>query len=199
MPTPSDCPPEFPRPEKGIPGWWGLIALLIVALGLVLFAQWFRYSQLTPPLDFWGEETLILIQTATQVEIAQLTLVPPDTKPAADTEQITFQGNTYHLGPAKELIGAPGFTHVRRSLISAAGYDWNDASDCTPTWEYAVTFAEADRRATLLFALGDCPRAGRLGQEQIVSIRPLIPGLDVFCAEQFYPRTEPQTAAPTAE
>lgn len=202
MPTPSDCPPEFPRPEKGIPGWWGLIAVLAVALGLVLFAQWFRYSQLTPPLEFWGEEAIVLIQTASQAELSQLTLVPSNTEPPADTAEITIEGRSYHLGPAKNLIGAPGFSHVRRSLISASGYDWSeDPSACTPTWEYALTLsagdgATADKRVTLLFAFGDCPRAALAGHDKSVSIRPLVPGLDVFCAEQFYPQG-PSPTAPT--
>ena len=118
------------------PGAAIVAGLLILALGLGLFAVWFQRGQTRRCLEFFGPEAARRLQAATRVEVWRLE--PRDGRVRA-VDRI-------------DASHAPGLVHLRRGLIEDFNYDWGDGGLERPSeearqpplpaeaWDQAVAF-----------------------------------------------------------
>jgi hypothetical protein len=118
------------------PGAAIVAGLLILALGLGLFAVWFQRGQTRRCLEFFGPEAARRLQAATRVEVWRLE--PRDGRVRA-VDRI-------------DASHAPGLVHLRRGLIEDFNYDWGKGGLERPSeqgrrpplpadaWDQAVAF-----------------------------------------------------------
>lgn len=97
-----------PGSAAAAPGAAIVAGLLVMALGLGLFAVWFQRGQTRRCLEFFGPEAARRLQGATRVEVWRLE--PRDGRIRA-VDRI-------------DASHAPGLVHLRRGLIEDFNYDW---------------------------------------------------------------------------
>jgi hypothetical protein len=154
-----------------------VLGLLLVAVGLAVFAVWFQWGQTRRCLAFFGPAAARRVQTAPRVELWSL---------VAD-------GATVRVRRRLDVSRAPGLVHLRRGLIEDVNYRWEAESPRTggrlpaDAWDEALAFFDAagsDAAATVVaFDLdvptgsGREPAATVVGQAGRVALGPLAPGL----------------------
>jgi len=113
-----------------------VLALLLLAAGLGLFAVWFQWGQTRRCLAFFGAEAARSIQSAPRVELWSLT---------ADGERIRATRR-------RDVSEAAGLVHLRRGLVEDFNFDW-PAGDQTAggrsrgalppaAWDAALAFSD---------------------------------------------------------
>lgn len=179
MPNASD---ELESQGPRHSGRWAILSIAAVAIALTALAWWYWYSIGRRALDYWGVESALLIQTATDVELLELS------SETTAGETVAIGGTTYAIVGHRDLQKdpVPGFMHVRASFLRDAAYAWNEpAGECRPMWQYALRFKEGERLTILLISLA-CPRVAALQGNTVTpprSIRPIAPGLEAFFAQ----------------
>ncbi len=129
-------------PSKDVPPWGtgvGLVlGLVLLAVGLAVFAVWFQWGQTRRCLQFFGPAAARRIQTAERVELWLL----------------TAKGETICVREKLDVSRAPGLVHLRRGLIEDVNYTWIAPGSVVPApglesggsrlpaaaWDLAIAF-----------------------------------------------------------
>ncbi|MEX2121920.1 MAG: hypothetical protein WD847_20235 [Pirellulales bacterium] len=167
-----------------IEGRHAIIAVLLLGVAGAI-GSWFYYARLQrPALELWGSHNAELMLRAPSAEA--LLLAPRNGKASAgSSDQVIISGQTYRVARRADVSQAPGFSHIRNSLLDERSFGWSDvAGDCQPGWRHALRFRRGNETATLAFAL-NCSRARLIETGAEVSIRPIAEALRHFFDEQF--------------
>jgi hypothetical protein len=117
------------------PGTRVVVAIVVLAIGLGLFALWFQWRQTRRCLDFYGTETARVIQRATRVEVWER---------ASATAATTGPGGTAALSLQRyDVSKASGLVHLRRGLVEDANLDWerlDERAVPATAWDFALAF-----------------------------------------------------------
>lgn len=184
-------------------GKYAIVTIAILAVTLAGAAVYYQYRLQHRPLEFWGTGTATLLLTAPQVEAL---LLEPSPAAADDaTETLNADDRTWRIAARREISTAPGFTHVRRSLILGGSFDWNAPLPQTPIdWRYALVFrgeAPYGKETVVLFTeacdlLKQCEPLANEGAGHTANVQPVAGGLRTFFEEQFAEeQSQPQTPA----
>lgn len=163
----------------------GKLALVVVVLLGVSGAAggwWYQQQQQRRPLQLWGNEAAQLFLRAPQVELWRLTPVARIASLRLDV--VTAKGERFHATDRIDVSHAPGFLHLRHSLVGDNSFDWS-APEVSPrtTWTYALHFVDGDRSATLLIS-DDCHQAMLAETGARASIAPLAGAIEELFDEQ---------------
>lgn len=152
-------------------------AILAVALGLAVFAWYWRWQQGHRAAAFWGAEVSQLIRGARRTEL--LVLEPADAEagqpvqaaePADAASSLSIDGARYRIASTLDLSNSPGLIHARHSLTEDASFIWNPSSaECEPRWTHALRLSENDQAATLAFDF-ECNRIYLVEQDKSISV-----------------------------
>ncbi len=119
-----------------------MLGLVLLAVGLAVFAVWFQWGQTRRCLHFLGPVGARRIQTAERVELWIV---------AAGGDKLRVQQRF-------DVSRAPGLVHLRRGLIEDVNFNWNvetvvpgvEPSGGRPSgrlpaeaWDLAIAFLEA--------------------------------------------------------
>lgn len=160
-PLPAAGTLQRPEGADGV-GSMLVVTLLLLAVGLALFAVWFQWSQTRRCLAFYGVEAARSIQSAPRVELWRL--------------QCDAASGRVRALDRIDISAARGLVHLRRGLVEDANFNWSpDAIGRrpAPVWDVALAFfASPDQvvpSATMAIDLDDpgsivlVGRAGRVG------------------------------------
>ena len=156
--------------------------ILLVALGLAVFAWYWRWQQGHRAAEFWGAQTSQLIRGARQTEL--LVLEPADEQvdpldaAAAETEEalpvLSINGQRYQVAATYDLASTPGLIHARHSLTEDASFHWDQSVDaCDENWTHAMRLAQDGRSTVLVFDFR-CKKIYDLEQGKTISVLPRI-------------------------
>ncbi|MEX0713348.1 MAG: hypothetical protein WD278_13415 [Pirellulales bacterium] len=177
---------SVPQPPRihSVEGRHAIIAVLLLGVAGAI-GSWFYYARLQrPALELWGSHNAELMLRAPLAEA--LLLAPRNGKaPAGSSDQVIIAGQTYRVAQRVSVGDAPGFSHIRNSLLHEASFGWTDVpGDCRPRWRHALRFTRANKTATLAFA-PNCSRARLIETGAEISIQPIAEALRQFFDEQF--------------
>lgn len=166
---------DTPPPQGSRSGTWLALAMLLIG-GLAALGSWLFYRNLQrQPLELFGSENAALILTAPQAEL--LVLAPAE---GDSPETLQLPGELLAVEEAFAVENAPGFSHVRNSLLNNASFDWQaPRGDCSPRWRYALRFSGQEEACTVGFDI-DCNRLGLEGASRDVSLEPVADGLEAI-------------------
>ncbi|MBX3414109.1 MAG: hypothetical protein KF708_15585 [Pirellulales bacterium] len=173
-------------------GKYAIVTITVLAVGLASAALYYQYYLQQRPLEFWGTEIAQQLLSAPQVEL--LLLEPVGATPVADGETYKSAGRTWRVREQRDVSQAPGFTHVRRSLILTGSFDWDAPRPEEPIdWRYALVYRSADpwspQTVVLFSAACDVielsePLLPEKGDNRSASVLPVADGLRAFLEEQ---------------
>lgn len=121
---------------RNTPGTRVVVSIVVLAIGLGLFALWFQWRQTRRCLEFYGTDTARLIQRATRVEVWERSAGKAAT---AGTGTATPAVGRYDVSTSRGLV------HLRRGLVEDANLDWkrrDDRSEPSAAWDFALAFFE---------------------------------------------------------
>jgi hypothetical protein len=138
-------------------GKLAVLTMFAVALVAATFAWWWNYSRGQKCLAFYGKDAALLIRTARDVELIELS---PDSNQPEDrtVDRLIVGERTYLFHRITTISQAKGLIHARTSIIDDTSFDWDaKASQSPPNVRYAIRFLSADEatRATLAFDFGN--------------------------------------------
>jgi len=155
------------RPPSGR-GTVVVVAVLLMASALGMFAVWFQWEQTRRCLGFFGPEVAGIIQTSPTVEIWSL---------ASDGGKISSQTTL-------DVSQAAGLVHLRRGLIEDVNYDWQTGARPqgagplpSDAWDVAIAFIPGhDQKQTVVLAFdldapGSLTVVGRPGRVTLGRLR----------------------------
>jgi|GEM_PF-1715714 len=163
-------------------GKFVVAAILAVALGLAVFAWYWRWQQGHKAAEFWGAEASELIRAARQTEL--LVLEPQDEPKSESGEvetvmttvgsDIAVEGKRYRVTATVELNNSPGLIHARHSLTEDASFVWHPPTDdCESEWTHAMRLSQNDNAAVLVFDFR-CRRIHVVEQNKSIFVVPRI-------------------------
>jgi hypothetical protein len=174
--------------------------LVVFAVGLIGgLGSWWYYQRLQRRvLELWGPEAAALMVHAPRAEALWLTAAGTSSQRGSD--DVDLGGTRFAVRQRADVSRAPGFIHLRHSLINDGSFDWEaPAGDCQPEWDYALRFVDGQQSATVLVAI-NCRRAKLAGATREVSLaipaaarrddRDKAPALQRFLEDQFHPTEE---------
>lgn len=168
-------------PPKLIDGKYVLLVVLAVGLAGSGGGWWYHQSLQRRPLQLWRGEAAGLFLQAPRVELWQVEKVNP---PASPPHQLTTaNGDAYRVLKRTNVSRAPGFLHLRHSLLNHYSFNWSDAADGERDWRYALRFVDGVRAATLLVS-ADFQYAMLAESGAAASIRPIAGGVELLLNEQ---------------
>jgi len=136
-PPPEDVQTDQPAAAAavqpaGVPGGLIVMTLLLLAIGLGIFAVWFQRDQTRRCLAFYGPEAARRIQSAPRVELWQL----------------QARGGGVRAVARRDVSQAPGLVHLRRGLIEDFNYAWGQPGEAAAgplageAWDQALVFRD---------------------------------------------------------
>lgn len=193
-------------------GKYAIVVIGVLAVSMASAAIWYQYRLQHRPLEYWGSGTATLLLSAPQVEAL---LLAPMEQPAGTeaptagnaAETINADERTWRIVARREISRAPGFSHVRRSLMMGGSYDWSAPEPATPVdWHYALVFRGAapyGEETIVLFTadgsrLSECSPLTKDRSGHSVSVGPVAGALKSFLAEQFPAAGSSATEKPSA-
>ncbi len=198
MTTPPDSNSlDPPADDAGVQGKYVILAVLALAVGASAIS-WFYYARLQQrPIELWGSRAAELMLRAPAARAYRLTSAGA-TGQQAEAEASSSHETTDATGRKVQVAGesllaiderdvsqAPGFSHIRQSLIHDRSFAWEaEPGGEPPRWEYAIEFQENGDKAMVAFA-PNCGRAALVGRDRTVSIRPVSAAILDFLVEQY--------------
>ncbi len=155
-----------------------IIGILAVALVSAGASWWFRYAATHRAAKFWGPETVRLIRDAPAVDLSRLS--PPGRLSPARTK---FGG--VDSFESKGVSNAPGLIHLRHALLEDQSFHWPPEPMLhTHQWAWILSFSSDrhDEAVSLIFS-PDWKYVSRLGEDEILSSRPIADGLAKMLGE----------------
>lgn len=159
-----------------------VLGLVLLALGLAVFAVWFQWGQTRRCLAFYGTVAARSIQVAPRVELWSL---------AADRDGVRA---TKRL----DISRAAGLVHLRRGLIEDVNFRWDanfrrpaggDAAGGrlpTESWDEAIAFFTGEDATTatavIAFDLDEPGSVTVVGRSGRITLGPIAPGLRKWIA-----------------
>lgn len=140
--------------------------VLLVAMTAASGSVWFRLRANRRPVEFLGHDQAQRLLIAPQARLIRSEVGESDAATAS-----------------WPLASAPGFSHVRRSLLSDRSYVWNAPVDAAgATWIWSITVGDASGSLSLDFDLErGLMRVGDDGR--VVSIAPATAALEKFFSD----------------
>lgn len=144
------------RPSAGRPSGVGIgtvvvLALLLLAVSLAMFAIWFQWRQTRRCLAFYGPAAARRIQAGGRVELWRLAWNDERRRPV--------------VAERLDVSRAAGLVHLRRGLVEDANFSWDDGPGGgrlpDGAWDQALAFFDAsgDSPPTVLAFELDRPQA----------------------------------------
>jgi hypothetical protein len=156
-------------------GKLAVLTMFAVALAAATFAWWWNYSRGQKCLAFYGADAALLIRTAKDVELIELS--PQSDKPEDRTaSRLVVDGRTYLFDRITTISQAKGLIHARASIVDDTSFRWDaQQRDCISRVPYAIRFLGDDynKRATLAFDFG-CQRVWYVEQQESVELIPKV-------------------------
>jgi len=172
-------------------GKYAIVAIAVLAAGLVAFGLWFHYQQQRAALEFWGTDTAERIVQAPQVEAWLL---------ESGDGEVQADGRTWRVLETRDVSRAPGFSHVRLSLIKDGSFRWTAAPPTAPVeWRYALVFRDSPsapsgdfdaRDAALVLFSRDCEWLLLATSGRTAAVPALSVGMRQFFSEQISPASD---------
>jgi hypothetical protein len=166
--------------------------MLLLALAAVVGSQWY-YSRIQQrPLALWGKAPATAI-VKSPVAVALLLGKARQPSKAGTIETIHMGKTQIGVIDRRMVANAPGFSHLRASLVNEASFDWEAPTDnCEPNWEYGLEFSVGDGNNTLLLFAPNC-RQVQLPQSGATATLRTMDGIVKFMHEQFgEPNADPK-------
>lgn len=167
-----------------LPGKYAIVAIAVLAVSMASAGVWYQYQLQRRPMAYWGTDTARLLLQASHVEAMQLAPDPSAGEGPRMEEVFLVGGRHWIVTRRRDVSRAPGFSHVRRALMTDGSFAWDEElPDCQPQWKYVLRFTESNESASVFFAL-NCDLVGPKEGEPI-SIRPVADAFEQFLADQF--------------
>lgn len=116
-----------------------ILIMVTVALGLSIFAAWYRYQTGDDALRFWGADIALKIRRAPTVELLAI-------EPAVDEAEgaaLVIVDQPYRITKKVDLSKAPGLIHARHALLEDASLDLDAPPPAsTPNWTRLLRFTD---------------------------------------------------------
>lgn len=171
----TSLPPGTPLSAAGArpaAGSWLVVGLLVLAIGLALFAVWFQWGQTRRCLEFLGPVAAARLQEAPIVELWSL---------AATDGQVRGVERF-------DISRVPGLVHLRRGLVEDVNYRWpaeagsgrGEARLPAATWDVALAFRDEASSSPVTILAFDLDGTGAMtlvGHAGRVELGRLGPGL----------------------
>jgi hypothetical protein len=125
-------------------GKLAVASMILLALLLAAFALWWNVTSGRQALEFWGQDGARRI--ADESDRVELLWLRPPAGESAENALIIGE-RTYAVAAAKEVTGARGLIHARRSLVQDASFVWG-ANDPLPAGHYSVAVRFRDDSGT---------------------------------------------------
>jgi hypothetical protein len=124
-----------------------VLGIFSLALAAGALSWWYRYEAAHRSTNFWGPHFAELIARPSKV-----TAIVLDEISFANAGDEAFQigKKFFETKNRKDITKAPGLVHLRNALLSDSNYRW-DRNVTTDDWRWCLQFADADRKATILF------------------------------------------------
>jgi hypothetical protein len=156
-------------------GKLAVLTMFAVALAAAAFAWWWNYSRGQKCLAFYGADAALLIRTAKDVELIELS--PESDRPEDPAvDRMVVNGQTYLFDRITTISQAKGLIHARASIVDDTSFRWDaQQRDCASHVPYAIRFLSDDynKRATLAFDFG-CRRVWYVEQQKSVELIPKV-------------------------
>lgn len=128
-------------------GSFVILLMCFVALGLSIYAAWYRYNAGDAALRFWGKEAALRIRSADKVSL--LSLADEQTPSSDAAESINIAGKSHAVVKSIEITTARGLIHARHALLEDASLDETAKPNASPTqWHRVIQFVAKDGAAT---------------------------------------------------
>jgi hypothetical protein len=132
-------------------GTFVILLMVAAAVGLSIYAAWYRYQAGDDALRFWGREAAVQIRGAEKVEL--LILADKSEQPAAtdvsSESNLKIQGASYTIAKTIDITTARGLIHARNALLEDASLDAQAAPPATtPHWDRVLRFKDANGSST---------------------------------------------------
>lgn len=133
--------------DASSPRRWAPVAtistVMLVAAAAAAASAWYRMQLSQRPVEFLGREPARLLLLAPRATLRHT----PAAVPHGTASLPAAQGEV-------DVSQAPGFSHVRRCLLSDRSYDWGAAIDpATATWSWQLVLREDAKELRLDFDL----------------------------------------------
>lgn len=160
-----------------------LVIAAMLALGILgaVGSGWYYQRLQRRPLRLWGGEAASRILRAPRVELFELV---PATAATKNAQSLSVAGVPLEILMRRSVGNAPGFSHVRHSLVHDRSFDWTPSTrPAADTWAYALQFDDAGHSSLLVFS-PDCRHAMLVETGTRAYLEPLAPSLLSFFEEQ---------------
>ena len=159
-------------------------SILLLALGLAVFAWYWRWQQGHRAAEVWGPEASRLIRGARQTELLLLRPIAekrntesPDGEPESQSgpvQTLSISDAEYEVVATFDLARSPGLIHARHSLTEDASFVWPPAmDDCAPHWTHAMLLIDDDRSAIVAFEF-ECQLVCLVERQRVMEVVPRI-------------------------
>ncbi len=182
---------ELAKSRPSASGRNAVAAIIVLAALATAWNLGYQRSRVRRAMDLWGNDHAELILNAPRAELMRLAPLDAAAEAVA-RETVEFRGQRLRMIERRDVHNAPGFIHVRASLVEDRTFNWSDRSRADDaTWEYAIRFIEEPRRATVL--ISPASRRVALAETGVAaSIGPSVEALTKFFREQFPCPNEPR-------
>lgn len=136
--------------KRMLAGKLATLSILGLAIVMGLVAVVYHHQQQRRALRYWGSEAAQLILTAPVADFIELSAQPPPAQDDADHLDVNRQRR--QVTARHPLADAPGFSHLRRSLLHDASFAWDQPVEVEAReWRYALRFRDVAGEVLLLF------------------------------------------------
>jgi hypothetical protein len=162
-----------------------ILLTVLLAAGIAFASVWYFHQQSNRVIQALTAQVGMLIEYAPLVQVARIA-----TEAAAKNEMdpakiVRLQGKPYWVFDRHDVVPGKDFFNVRSWLIHNDNYDWGASPDVhAGDWQYNLSFIDGPRRTELLFDLTNA-RMMLLPENTILSVRPMVDGLQAFFTAQF--------------
>lgn len=153
-----------------------VLGLVLLAIGLAVFAVWFQWGQTRRCLAFYGAVAARSIQAAPRVELWSLAAEPDGVRATTRLD----------------ISRAPGLVHLRRGLIEDVNFRWQGGGDAASgrlpaeSWDEAIAFFAGEDATTatavIAFDLDEPGSVTVVGRRGRIVLGPIAPGLRKWIA-----------------
>lgn len=139
------APSTMPKLARGS---FVILLMCFVALGLSIFAAWFRHNAGDAALRFWGKEAGLRIRSAEIVKL--LEIVEPASGEVDNKQCMEIEGKKFAVTASKDITSARGLIHARHALLEDASLDEaaKPAASQVNRWHRVIEFVSKDGAKT---------------------------------------------------
>ncbi|HWA98381.1 MAG TPA: hypothetical protein VG713_07810 [Pirellulales bacterium] len=144
------------RSSRTLASRWVILGMAVLAVAAISVSQLYYQRLQRQSIAFWGTEAANTIVNSPRV-IALRLGKPGEMSTAGTIETIHAGGVSRSVLERKIVVGAPGLSHLRASLVNDTSYDWDaKTGDCEPDWKYALEFGSGEVSSIVLLFAPNC-------------------------------------------